>query len=93
MRVISVASFRFVVRGRVQGVGYRYFARRSAQAHGLSGFARNLPDGSVEVVAEGGEDALGRLEQALREGPAFAAVDSCERSPAAARGVPGFDIR
>ncbi len=89
----SVASFRFVVRGRVQGVGYRYFARRSAQALGLSGFVRNLPDGSVEVLAEGGEDALARLEQALREGPAFAAVDSCERGPAAARGVPGFDIR
>lgn len=88
-----MASFRYVVRGRVQGVGYRYFARRNAQALGLSGFVRNLPDGSVEVVAEGGEDALASLERALREGPAFAAVDSCERVPAAVRGVPGFDIR
>lgn len=93
MRVTTVTSFRFLVRGRVQGVGYRYFARRSAEVLGLDGFVRNLPDGSVEVVAEGGDDALRKLEQALREGPAFAAVESCERSPAAPRGVAGFDIR
>ena len=64
----------------------------------LAGFCTNvtvtlLPDGSVEVVAEGPEQALAGLEEALRTGPAFAAVDSCERQPAAVRGVPGFDIR
>ncbi len=48
-----VESLRFIVRGRVQGVGYRYFARKSAESLGLTGFARNLADGSVEVVAEG----------------------------------------
>lgn len=88
-----MASFRYLVRGRVQGVGYRYFARRAAQSLGLDGFVRNLPDGAVEVVAEGTEEALVGLEQALRTGPAFAAVDSCERSPVAPRGVSGFDIR
>ncbi len=93
IRVTLVASFRYLVRGRVQGVGYRYFVRRSAQSLGLDGFVRNLPDGSVEVVAEGSEQALAGLEEALRTGPAFAAVDSCERQPSAARGVPGFDIR
>ncbi|HEY7509386.1 MAG TPA: acylphosphatase, partial [Vicinamibacteria bacterium] len=47
-----MAAYRFVVHGRVQGVGYRYFVQREADARGVTGFVRNLPDGSVEVVAE-----------------------------------------
>jgi acylphosphatase len=86
-------AFRYVVRGRVQGVGYRYFVLRQADAAGVSGFARNLKDGSVEVVAEGGEDALGRLEAALREGPSFAEVTDVEREAIAERGSSGFHIR
>lgn len=87
------AAGRFVARGRVQGVGYRYFALQTARELGLSGFARNLPDGSVEVLAEGPEPALDQLEQRLREGPSFAHVTGLERSPAEERGAQGFHIR
>lgn len=86
-------SLRFIVRGRVQGVGYRYFARRSAESLGLTGFARNLADGSVEVVAEGEPQALLSLEAALRQGPSFALVESLDKAPIAGRGDAGFHIR
>jgi acylphosphatase len=88
-----MASYRYVVRGRVQGVGYRYFVQREADALGVTGFVRNLPDGSVEVVAEGGEPAVTQLEARLREGPSFATVASVDRSAIAARGDHGFHIR
>jgi acylphosphatase len=86
-------AFRYVVSGRVQGVGYRYFVLRKADVIGVAGFARNLPDGSVEVVAEGSEEALSHLETALREGPAFAEVANVERAAIAERGSSGFHIR
>ena len=67
---------RFLVAGMVQGVGFRWYVARHARALGLAGFARNLPDGCVEVVATGAEPAaLGRLEELLRAGPAHARVD------------------
>ena len=84
---------RFIVKGRVQGVGYRYFVRRSAERLGLSGYAKNLADGSVEVVAAGEDRALKDLEDDLRRGPSFAAVDSVERTKIADRGDQGFHIR
>jgi acylphosphatase len=84
---------RFVVRGRVQGVGYRYFALREAEALGVAGFARNLADGSVEVVAEADAALLRDLEARLREGPSFAEVASVESEPVAERGASGFHIR
>jgi acylphosphatase len=65
---------RFLVQGLVQGVGFRYFVYRSAERLGLSGFVRNLPDGRVEVVAAGPEDALRQLEDRLRQGPSHAQV-------------------
>ena len=65
-----------LVHGRVQGVGYRMFAIRHAQALGLTGHVRNLPDHrTVEVVAEGPRDALDRLLAHLRRGPYGARVD------------------
>jgi len=82
-----------VIRGRVQGVGYRYFVMREASALGVSGFARNLPDGSVEVVAEAADDVLGRFEDRLRQGPSFATVSALDRSAIPARGDQGFHIR
>ncbi|MGY1722524.1 acylphosphatase [Blastococcus sp. SYSU DS0533] len=57
-----------LVSGRVQGVGYRYFVRELARRAGLAGVARNLPDGRVEVVAEGAEQAVRELVAAL-DGP------------------------
>jgi acylphosphatase len=90
---VTRAAYRYLVAGRVQGVGYRYFALRQAEALRLGGFARNLPDGRVEVVAEGSEDALARYEERLREGPSFARVSSVEREAVPPRGSGGFDIR
>jgi acylphosphatase len=86
-------AYRYVVRGRVQGVGYRYFVLRQANALGLSGYARNQTDGSVEVVVEGKAADLGELEARLREGPAFATVDEVEREPIVPRDDTGFHIR
>lgn len=86
-------AYRYVVTGRVQGVGYRYFVLREAERLGLAGFARNLPDGGVEVVAEGPEEALGELEARLRRGPSFASVAAVDRAPIADRGDAGFHIR
>jgi acylphosphatase len=88
-----VAAYRYLVSGRVQGVGYRYFVMRAAESLGITGFVRNLVDGRVEVVAEGPEELLAELEQQLRQGPAFAAVSSVDRSPISSRGDRGFQVR
>jgi acylphosphatase len=69
---------RFLVRGRVQGVGYRWFVRRKAEELGIAGRATNLDDGSVEVVARGGEAALAELARVLERGPSMAQVTSVE---------------
>jgi len=86
-------SYRYYVKGRVQGVGYRYFVLRQAEALGIAGFARNLPDGRVEVVAEGPDEVLEAFEERLRQGPAFAAVRGVERVETSPRGDAGFHIR
>jgi len=70
---------RFLVAGEVQGVGFRWYVARHARGLGVAGFARNLPDGRVEVVAVGDPPALARLEELLRAGPAGARVTSVER--------------
>jgi acylphosphatase len=88
-----MTSCRFLVRGRVQGVGYRYFAVKKAEALGVAGFVRNLPDGSVEVIAEGADTALATFEEELRSGPSFSRVENVERLEIAARGDRGFHIR
>jgi acylphosphatase len=70
---------RYVVAGLVQGVGFRWYVARHARGLGLAGYARNLADGRVEVVAIGSDGAaLARLEELLRAGPAHARVDSLE---------------
>ena len=66
------------VSGRVQGVGFRAFTRSKAKALGLKGFVRNLPDGRVEVYAEGSEEALRELLKYLEEGPFLAKVERLE---------------
>jgi acylphosphatase len=64
-----------IVRGRVQGVGYRVFVLRAAMELGLTGWVANLPDGAVRCVAEGEAAALEQLADRLRRGPAAALVD------------------
>jgi acylphosphatase len=66
---------RWIVSGQVQGVGYRYFARQTAQALGVRGWIRNLPDGSCEVQVAGGGELLQRFQDELRRGPRGARVD------------------
>lgn len=66
---------RFVISGRVQGVGFRYFARERALVEGVTGWVRNRADGRVEAHAEGDAEAVTRLERALRSGPSGARVD------------------
>ena len=69
----------YVVRGRVQGVGFRWFVLQQAGQWDLAGVVRNLADGSVEVMAEGSSEGLANLEQALRRGPRYARVQSVEK--------------
>jgi acylphosphatase len=88
-----LAAYRYLVQGRVQGVGYRYFALREAEGLGVSGFVRNLPDGTVEVLGEGPEETLARFEEKLKTGPAFSRVSGVERSSVTPRGAEGFHIR
>lgn len=83
-----------MVRGRVQGVGFRYFAREYAQIEGLHGWVTNRPDGAVEVLAEGDREALGRFEGRLRKGPPAARVDDVLVIDDVPTGESrGFDIR
>ena len=74
------AAARFLVSGRVQGVGFRWFVARRAAELGLAGWARNLPSGQVEVVAAGEAGAMSHLEASLRAGPRLARVESVEKS-------------
>ena len=74
---------RWYVRGRVQGVGYRNFAQRAAQELGLTGYARNLDDGRVEVYAAGPSDKLAELTPMLHRGPRWADVRGVEEQEAA----------
>jgi len=75
-----VQARRFLVRGRVQGVGFRWFVEREAHLLGIAGWVRNNHDGSVEVLAQGTRDQLLGLHSRLREGPRAARVDTVEVS-------------
>ena len=77
-----IEARRFVVRGRVQGVGFRWFVEREAHILGIAGWVRNNADGSVEVFAQGTHDQLSGLRARLREGPRAARVDGVEESEA-----------
>ncbi|MBO8140677.1 MAG: acylphosphatase [Firmicutes bacterium] len=82
------------IRGRVQGVGFRVFVARHARALGLSGYARNLPDGTVEVLAEGPPALLEQLARQLLFGPPGARVERIDELPAPSGSLPGgFVIR
>ncbi|ODS59419.1 MAG: hypothetical protein ABS36_00320 [Acidobacteria bacterium SCN 69-37] len=66
---------RYVIRGDVQGVGFRWFTEQAARVEGLHGWVANRPDGAVEVAAEGDREALRRFESRLRQGPPRSRVD------------------
>jgi acylphosphatase len=69
---------RFIISGFVQGIGYRFFALRAAARHQVLGTVRNLPDGRVEVVAEGERDAMDEFKKDLVTGPAMAQVSNID---------------
>jgi acylphosphatase len=69
---------RFIVKGRVQRVGFRFFVEDTARREGIQGYVRNQHDGSVEVVAEGDAAAMQRFDMAIRRGPAGARVDEVD---------------
>jgi acylphosphatase len=79
------------VRGRVQGVGFRWHTRAEARALGLAGWVRNLPDGRVEAWVEGEEAALERFLAWIRRGPPAARVDALEVVVASATGLASFE--
>ncbi len=86
---------RFLVTGQVQGVFFRHSARIEAERLGVRGTARNLPDGSVEVLARGSIAALAAMHEWLRRGPVRARVEAVHESDAAGRNneIPaGFEV-
>ncbi len=86
-------AFRAVVRGRVQGVGFRYHAIRHARTLGLRGVVRNTDDGSVEVIAEGDSGSLASFAAWLRRGPVGAHVRDLQITPVPPTGsYQDFDI-
>ena len=88
-----IVARRFIVSGRVQGVGFRFFAEEHARIEQIAGYVRNLPDGRVEAVAEGEEDNLLRFERALNRGPRGAIVERVVAEPLPPESRFGFSIR
>ena len=86
------AARRYYVSGIVQGVGYRYFAQRAAQRFGVTGYAKNLRDGRVEVYAAGPEQKLSEMAGMLRLGPRWADVRGVEEMEAAVESRSCFEI-
>jgi acylphosphatase len=89
-----IEAKRYLVRGRVQGVGFRWFVEREAHMLGITGWVRNNHDGSVELLAQGTRDQLSGLHSRLREGPRAARVDAVEVSEATpTAGLSSFRIQ
>lgn len=89
----DVIAVRVRIRGRVQGVGYRDWALRRAEALGLRGWVRNRRDGSVEALLVGPSTAVERMIADCRRGPSLARVDSIDTEPASVEAQPGFAFR
>jgi acylphosphatase len=85
--------FHCLVAGRVQGVFFRAATREQAQRLGLTGYARNLPDGRVEILVCGEPDQVAQLREWLRSGPPGARVTGIACEPAAFQNLSGFDTR
>jgi acylphosphatase len=90
----SLPARRFFVRGRVQGVGFRWFVEREAHILQIAGWVRNNPDGSVEVLAMGTREQLAGFRSRLSEGPRAARVDNVEEVEAEPiAGLNSFQVR
>ena len=83
---------RFVISGRVQGVGFRWFVEREAAQLGVTGWVRNCDNGDVEVMATGTAEQLSQLRQKLQQGPRAARVDRVDESKEPLLNAPSFRI-
>jgi acylphosphatase len=88
-----VSQLHVLVRGRVQGVGFRWFVAQRAKALGVAGWVRNTDDGCVEVAARGPEAAVEELRRRVAEGPSTARVEQVEELPPAGIESDTFDVR
>jgi acylphosphatase len=92
--VSPAICIRLVVHGSVQGVGFRFAACEAASECSVTGWVRNLPDGSVEIVAQGSPDAVARMTSWAQRGPRYAAVDRVQiETRAESSELDGFEIR
>lgn len=90
---MSERAVRWIIHGRVQGVGFRYFTWQSASRLGLGGSVRNRPDGTVEVEALGEAAAIGRLRRRLERGPPAARVETIDEEPLGGRDAVAVEFR
>ena len=88
-----IVARRYVVTGRVQGVGYRFFVSEAARVEGLFGWIENRQDGAVEAWVEGDREAVIRFERQLRRGPGHARIEDVQTFDEAPAGSHGFMIR
>ena len=88
-----MVRYRVLISGLVQGVSFRDACRRTAECQGVSGWVRNLPDGSVEAVFEGPDDAVDALVEWSRHGPRLAVVKDVRVQAEPPEGSTGFQIR
>ncbi|MDZ7739173.1 MAG: acylphosphatase [Bacteroidales bacterium] len=88
-------EIRYVIKvaGRVQGVGFRYSALNEAKKPGLTGYVKNMPDGSVEIEAEGSKDQLDAFVEWCRKGPGLSRVDSVIVDPLPPAGYNEFRVK
>lgn len=92
MPYMTIYASKAVVTGRVQGVGYRAWTQDTARASGLRGWVRNQPDGSVQALLAGDEDAVKAVQRALWQGPPAARVDNVAVFESPAPDGTGFEI-
>lgn len=90
--ISDLAAFRVIVTGRVQGVGFRAFASAEARVRNLAGYARNLPDGSVEVLVEGPLSLTQDFLDSLQAGNGYSRVDGIQKNRVAAQGLSRFSV-
>jgi acylphosphatase len=91
--MVRVDRYRVLISGLVQGVSFRDACRRIAERQGVSGWVRNLPDGSVEAVFEGPDEAVDALVEWSRHGPRLAVVKDVRVQAEPPEGITGFQIR
>ncbi|AZZ38516.1 acylphosphatase [Acidipropionibacterium jensenii] len=89
---MSTVHVHVIVRGRVQGVGFRWFTQSAAESLGVAGTVRNCADGTVKAELEGPEEDVDSVVAMLHRGPGMSRVDGVETMPAAVTGMSGFRV-